>query len=155
LHNQTGVKFILPAKEEGGAIAVRCSDGKLEEACLVINEIADAHGGQWIKNVVEVEYRRDDEPRPHKITLPVSSDFQGVLLQGPARIGLGPKSVFGFEQLLYSPIGFGGGEWRKNKKANNWAHRVIVGVSAYASADVVYTFDVSDPSAVREACGIK
>lgn len=156
LHNKTGVKFILPAKEEGGGIAVRCSDGKLEEAWLMTNKIADARdGGRWNNDVVDIEYRRDDEPKPHQVTLPVSSNFQGVLLQSPDRVGLGPKSVFGFEQLLYGPVGFGGGEWKKNKKANNWAHRVIVGVSVYANADVVYTFDVPDPSPVREACGIK
>jgi hypothetical protein len=156
LHNKTGVKFNLPAKEEGGGIAITCSNGKLEDAWLIADRITDArNGGRWNNAVVDVEYRRDDEPKPHKITLPVNSNFQGVLLQSPDRVGLDPKSVFGFEQLLYGPIGFGGGEWKKNKKANNWAHRVIVGVSVFASADVVYTFDVPDPSPVREACGIK
>ena len=97
LHNKTGVKFILPAKEEGGGIAVRCSDGKLEEAWLMTNKIAEARdGGRWNNTVVDIEYRSDDEPKPHQITLPVSSNFQGVLLQSPDRVGLGPKSVFWF-----------------------------------------------------------
>jgi hypothetical protein len=52
-------------------------------------------------------------------------------------------------------MGFGGGDWHRNKKSNNWARKLIVGISAYVSSDSVFTFDVPDPSPVREACGIK
>jgi hypothetical protein len=151
LHNKSGVKFVLAAKEQGGGIGVVCSDGKLQEAWLMIDKIADARVG----DTVDVDYRRDNEAKAHRIRLTVSEDFRGVLLQRHGtQIGLGPGSQVGFEQLLYGPLGFGGGEWRKNKKTNNWARRVIVGVSAYADSDAVFTFDVPDPTPVREACGI-
>ena len=150
LHNKAVVKFILPAKEEGGGIGVVCSEGKLQQAWLMTDKIANAHGGE-----VTVEFRRGDEPKAHRISAYVSDDLHGVLLQTHGtQIGLGPGSQVGFEQLLYGPLSFGGGEWRKNKKVNHWAPHLIVGVSAYASEDAVYTFEVPDPTPVREACGI-
>lgn len=152
LRNKTGIKFVLPAKEEGGGIGVVCTDGKLDMAWLMTDKIADSTEG-----TVEVLYRRDDEPKPHNLTLPVSRSFHGVLLQrhhGFADPGGGIKASVGFEELLYGPIGFGGGEWRKNKKANHWAHKLIVGLPEFLGLEVVYTFEVPDPTPIREECGI-
>jgi hypothetical protein len=110
---------------------------------------------------VDVEYRRDAEPSPHHLFLPASKDFHGILLQRSHEFSHGfpdvsDKGTFtGFEHLIYGPAGLGGGEWRRNKKANNWARKLIVGVSAYADSDSVFTFDVPDPSVVNSECGIK
>jgi hypothetical protein len=161
LHNESGVKFSLDAKEKGGAIQVVCSKGKLKAAWLLTDKVADVQVKQNaigdLSSEVDVEYRRDDEPKPHHLSLPVSNDFHGVLLQRSHGFAdtEGKGTFTGFENLLYGPLGFGGGEWRKNKKANNWAKRLIVGVSAFGESDAVYTFDVPDPSEIRRECDIK
>ena len=172
LHNVSGVRFYLAAKEPaGGAIEVICSAGKLKTAWLLTDKVADAQipyssngflDGK-LEQLVEVEYRRGDERKPHKLRLPVSKDLHGVLLQQPLPSGTQiflhgdqPRgSDRGLENLLYGPMGFGGGEWHRNKKSNNWARKLVVGVSAYADSDSVFTFNVPDPSDVRESCGIK
>jgi hypothetical protein len=171
LHNENGVKFFLAAKEKGGGIEVVCSKGKLKAAWLLTDKIADpqvVHFSEgWVssssQSLAEVEYRRDDEPKPHKLRLPISKDFHGILLQQPIPSGTHivlhgdtPRGADrGFENLLYGPMGFGGGDWHRNKKANSWARRLIVGVSSYQDSDAVFTFDVPDPSEVREECGIQ
>ena len=161
LHNESGVKFVLDANEKGGAIQVVCSKGKLKSAWLITDKVADVQVKENIigdlSSEVDVEYRRDDESKPHHLSLPVSKDFHGVLLQRSHGFGdTADRGTFtGLENLLYGPTGFGGGEWRKNKKANHWAKRLIVGVSAFGESDAVYTFEVPDPSEIRQECDIK
>jgi hypothetical protein len=41
LHNETGVKFSLDAKEKGGTLQVVCSKGKLKAAWLFTDTVAD------------------------------------------------------------------------------------------------------------------
>lgn len=161
LHNESGVKFSLSAREKGGAIEVVCSKGKLKTAWLLTDKVADTQIKRNLvgdlSSEVDVEYRRGDEPKPHSLSLPVSKGFHGVLLQRSHGFAdVADKGTFtGLENLLYGPAGFGGGEWRKNKKANNWAKKLIVGVSAFGDSDAVYTFDVPDPSEVRQECDIR
>jgi len=163
LHNESGVKFFLAAHEQGGGIEVVCSNGKLKAAWLLTDKVADATvRSNFVGDLsteVDVEYRRDAEPKPHHLSLSVSKDFRGVLLQRSEKDrprGFEDiKSGHGFENLLYGPVGLGGGEWHRNKKANNWARKLIVGVSAYGDSDSVFTFDVPDPSGVNGECGIK
>ena len=150
-NNQTGLKFGLPAKEHGGEIDVVCRSGKFKEAWLSTDKMAELREGK-----VDLEYRRDTETKAHRLRLYVSQDRHRVLLQRgeDTQLGIGAFSQSGFEQLLYGPLGFGGGPWRKNKKVNRWAHYVVLDVPAYPTSHFVYTFDVPDPSPVREACGI-
>jgi hypothetical protein len=161
LHNESGAKFFLAAKEKGGGIEVVCSKGKLKVAWLLTDKGADVQVKTNfvgdISTEVDVEYRRDAEPKPHHLSLPVSKDFHGILLQRSHGFAdVSEKGTFsGFENLMYGPFGFGGGEYRRNKKANNWARKLIVGVSAYADSDSVFTFDVPDPTVVNSECGIK
>src|ERR1700730_1968050 len=85
LLNETGVKFALDSKEKGGTIQVVCSKGKLKAAWLFTDNVADVQGKQNfigdLSSEVEVEYRRDEEQKPHHLSLPVSKDFHGILLQ--------------------------------------------------------------------------
>jgi hypothetical protein len=110
-----------------------------------------------LSSEVDIEYRRDNEPKPHRLSLPVSKDFHGVLLQRPHGFAdTSDRDTFtGLENLLYGPSGFGGGDWHRNKKANNWAKKLIVGVSAFGESDAVYSFEVPDPSEVRRECNLK
>jgi hypothetical protein len=163
LHSENGVKFFLAAHEKGGGIEVVCSNGKLKAAWLLTDKVADATvRSNFVGDLnteVDVEYRRDAEPKPHHLSLQVSKDFHGVLLQRSEKdrpVGFEDiKNGHGFENLMYGPVGLGGGEWRRNKKANNWARKLAVGVSAFADSDAVLTFDVPDPSLVNSECGIK
>jgi hypothetical protein len=161
LHNESGIKFALDAKEKGGAIEVICSKGKLKAAWLLTDKVADTQVKQnlmgEVSSEVDVEYRRDSEPKAHHLSLPTSKDFHGILLQRSHGFAdVADQGTFrGLEHLLYGPAGVGGGEWRRNKKANNWAKRLIVGVSAFGDSDAVYTFDVPDPSEIRQQCDIK
>jgi hypothetical protein len=77
--------------------------------------------------------------------MPVSTDFHGILLEWW-------HGLRGFEVFMYGPAW---GEFGRNKKANNWAKKLVVGVRAYADSDSVFTFDVPDPSVVNGECGIK
>ena len=161
LHNDNGIRFSLISNEKGGAIEVNCSRGKLKSAWLLTDEVADTQIKRnfigELSSEVEVEYRRDSEAKPHRLSLPVSKDFHGVLLQRSHGFAdVADKGTFtGLENLLYGPGGLGGGEWRRNKKSNNWAKKLIVGVSAFAGSEAVYTFDVPDPSKMRQECDIK
>jgi len=161
LHNESGVKFFLAAREKGGGIEVVCSKGKLQAAWLLTDIIADAQVkmdfGGAASAEVDVEYRRDEDAKPHHLSLPVSNDFHGILLQRAHGFAdVADKGTFsGFENLLYGPFGLGGGEYRRNKKAHNWARKLIVGVPASAGLESVFTFDVPDPSVVNSACGMK
>lgn len=161
LHNESGVRFTLDAKEKGGGLEVVCSKGKLKAAWLLTDKVAGVQVKQNaignLSGEVDVEYRRDDERKPHHLSLPVSKDFHGVLLQRPHGFAdTADRGTWaGFENLLYGPLGFNGGEWKKNKKANNWAKRVIVGVSAFGESDAVYTFEVPDPTDIRQECDIR
>jgi hypothetical protein len=161
LHNETGLKFSLDAKEKGGTIQVVCSKGKLKAAWLFTDRVADVQVKENLigdlSSEVDVEYRRDDEQKPHHLSLPVSKNLHGILLERSHGFAdVADKGTFtGLENLLYGPAGLGGGEWRKNKKVNNWAKRLIVGVSAFGESDAVYTFEVPDPSEIRQECDIK
>lgn len=142
--------FVLHAREHGGEIDVLCSPGKFKEAWLITDKVAELHEGK-----VDLEYRRDNESKPHRLRLLLSEDRRRVLLQREEeQFGIGAFSQSGFEQLLYGPLGFGGGVWRKNKKVNDWAHKLSLDFSVHPTSRVIYTFDVPDPSPVREACGI-
>ncbi len=172
LHNESGVKFFLAAHEKGGGIEVVCTSGKLKAAWLMTDKVADTEVKSNLmgdlRTAVDVEYRRDAEPKPYHLSLPVSKDFHGVLLQQPLPSRhhgfLSPgdmqelnqrDSFIGFENLMYGPVGFKGGEWHRNKKANIWAKKLVVGIPAYQEPDSVLTFDVPDPSLVNSECGIK
>jgi hypothetical protein len=163
LHNESGVEFFLAAHEKGGGIDVTCSKGKLKAAWLLTDKVADATVRSSLtgdlSSEVDVEYRRDAEPKPHHLSLQVSSNFHGVLLQRSekdrSRGFADIKNGHGFENLMYGPVGLGGGEWHRNKKANNWAKKLVVGIPAYGDSDSVFTFDVPDPSVVNSECGIK
>jgi len=170
LHNKSGVRFSLASNEPGGGIEVVCSNGRLQAAWLLTEKVADSNSLHFskgftsssVQSLVDVEYRRDNDAKPHTLHLPVSKDFHVVLLQEPLQSGTDmflhgdkPRDVArGLEQLLYGPMGLGGGEWHRNKKSNNWARKLIVGISAYADSDSVFTFEVPDPSVVRESCAI-
>lgn len=97
--------FVLHAKERGGEIDVLCSPRKFKEAWLITDKVAELHEGK-----VDLEYRRDNESKPHRLRLLLSEDGHRVLLQREEeQFGIGAFSQSGFEQLLYGPLGFGGG----------------------------------------------
>src|SRR5690348_8887347 len=113
LHNENGVQFSLAAKENRGVIEVNCSNGKLKTAWLLTDKVADTQVKRnlvgELSSEVDVEYRRDSEPKPHRLSLPVSKDFHGILLQRSHGFAdVADKGTFtGLENLLYGPSGFG------------------------------------------------
>jgi hypothetical protein len=138
LHNESGVTFSLIDKENDAVIRVVCSKGKLISTWLHTDKVIDAQSSPLYGSAVQIEWRRDDEPKAHKVPpLPVSRDFHDIQL--------------GFQGFLYGV----GSEFKQNKKANNWGKRVVIGVPIYLSNNGVFTFDVPDPSKVNGECGIK
>jgi hypothetical protein len=103
-------------------IEVVCSKGKLKAAWLLTDKVADTQLKQnfigELSSEVDVEYRRDSDPKPHHLSLPVSRDFHGILLQRAHGFAdTSDRGTFtGLENLLYGPTGLAaasGGETRK------------------------------------------
>lgn len=140
VNNESGVKFLITSNThqgDVGGLAVVCSKGKFQAAWLLVaDKVIDVQG-----DLVEVKYRRDDEPNPHTLKLEVNKSYHGAVLY-----------FLNFQSLLYGPRGFGGGEGYRNWKANNWARKLVVGVPVFLSSDTVLSFNVPDPTPVLAEC---
>jgi hypothetical protein len=163
LHNVNGVRFRLDASEPGASIEVTCSGGKLLEAWLLTeNSITDTNRIHYsdgfitakVQPLVEIEYRRDDEPKAHKLRLPSSKDFHGAMLQKKPQSsndmflhGDDPRDVeMGLFVLLY-PV-------KMHRKTGDgaWVKHIVLGVSSYNSSDAILNFDIPDPTPVIQEC---
>jgi len=128
LNNQSGILFTLYANDgnDSGRISVICSGGKMQAALLFTREVIDASAG-----TVELQYRRDDEPKPYTLNLQVAKDLHTLWL-----------SIHGAEGLRFYNLLYG-------------SKKLVVGIPVFLGPNAVMTFTVPSPSVVFAECAIR